>query len=119
MGCLRAQHPRLVALTLPPPTVHSLLQTAVDTGPCGDGPTCHHHPQRELHPSLQRVELRGLGGERWPWGQEVAGQVCRVRVDQSISTRGGCCCTLSPAPVAVSADLGQVFFPPTFADPSP
>lgn len=39
-------------------------------------------------------------------------------MDQSISARGQSCCTLSPAPAAPDAGLGQLS-PPTFADPSP
>lgn len=115
MGCLRTQRPRFVALTLPPPTVRSPPQTAEDAGPHRDGPARHHHPQRELHPSLRWIELRGLGGERWSWGQEVAGS----GTDQSILSQGGRCCKLSLAPVTVDADLGRLVSPASFAEPSP
>lgn len=74
-GRPRAPCPRLVALTLPVPTVHSPSPTARDAGSHGASPARHHRPQRELHPSLRWVELRGLGGEGWPWGQEVTGRV--------------------------------------------
>lgn len=59
------------------------------------------------------LEVRGGPGDR-RWREGFAGS----GMDQSNSTRGGCCCTLSPALAAVDAELRQIFFfPPTFADP--
>lgn len=60
------------------------------------------------------LEVRGGPGDR-RWHEGFAGS----GMDQSNSTRGGCCCTLSPALAAVDAELKQIFFPPHLLTPSP
>lgn len=60
------------------------------------------------------LEVRGGPGDR-RWQEGFAGS----GMDQSNSTRGGCCCTLSPALPAVDAELRQIFFPPHLLTPLP
>ncbi|XP_069653918.1 coiled-coil domain-containing protein 33 isoform X2 [Haliaeetus albicilla] len=64
--------------------------------------------------SYVALEVRGGPGDR-RWREGFAGS----GMDQSNSTRGGCCCTLSPALPAVDAELRQTFFPPHLLTPLP